>query len=395
MPQLATDRLFENNSQLYKKIVEIIERIDELQTSHPSIAQNKPELRRVLKASYQPGANADTIKLIDMMVNAVVLPAPVQAASVGEISTATAVPVDTHHERERVSIFDVGNCHRCHHRCCSCRTGTDSFWFWMLMLSTPRTTVVEHHHHDSRSESKNKSDPLLAIIIFLTVLALLASAIFASIHIFGQIADAIERLANHEGSSYAWLTLGWLGLSAAGGFTAASFIVPLILTATAAANPVAWGIFGIIMLGLAFTALIHMLVPGVIQPMCQKDFEKTFCEDSFKAKDMGRVQLTDEEKIQITAEGKDSEKVAIAIALLRHSMGPDGITNRFGLNALFFKDTRRTDKQQEALKIIRALRQADFEAAGVKAGKITVGNVVINLISMPTENINAFPEPLL
>lgn len=368
-----------DNSKIYHLI-------DGLITFENTYIESGPDvdLRTFLKSQinrgiYLPAVNSlggiDSPKLnqlLDAFVDALPAPSLPVAVAIDSIGVDHQVP-----QRPVYTPVEM-RCHGCRHHHCRCDRGMDSFWLWWLIL-TPRTTEHHHYYHDSSSSDNNKkNDPLLMIIIILTVLALLASAIVAAIYLFGQIADMVERFAHNEGQAYAGSSLAWLALSAGGGFTAASFIVPLILAATAASNPVAWGIFGVICLGLVLTAVIHMLFPGMIVPLAQTKCEETFGSDSFLKHDFGRVQLTPDEQALLTDKGADPVKVTLAIALLRRQMGPNAVVNRYGFHA-FSEKTCRTEEQEECLDKIRHLRRGEFEAAKCNGGIIRVGNMTVDM----------------
>ena len=268
------------------------------------------------------------------------------------------------------------HCHRCHRSCCSCSHSSDSFWFWMYLFNSGGTT---HHHHSDSKNSETSGDVLFAIVAFIAVVLVILSAVIAAIYLFGEVADIIERLAHHEGSSYAMLSLSLLGISAAGSFLGATAVMPLIFLAAGASNPVGWSIFSIICLGTVFTAISHALLFQLPSLASEQNFQETFGSDSFVGKDFGRVQLTDAEAKHLEdEEGLDPMKVRIAIALLRQEMGAGAVPSKYGNHALFSQSCRTTE-QQKCLDTIRLLRAGKLEDQDFASGVITVGKMKVDM----------------
>jgi hypothetical protein len=213
----------------------------------------------------------------------------------------------------------------------------------------------------------------------MAAMMLILSSVISAIYLFGQIADIIERLAHHEGTSYAMLSLSLLGMSAAGSFLGATAVIPLILLAAGASNPVGWSIFGIICLGTVFTSISHALLFQLPVLASEKSFQETFGGNSFVSKDFGRVQLTEAEAKHLhDDEGLDPMKVQIAIALLRHEMGAGAVPSKYGNHALFSQSCR-SKEQQKCLDTIRLLRAGNLEDQDFASGIIEVGKMKVDM----------------
>ncbi|MDF1646373.1 MAG: hypothetical protein P1U61_05275 [Legionellaceae bacterium] len=281
------------------------------------------------------------------------------------------------------------HCHRCRHACCRCSGSTDSFWFWMYLFNSGGTQ--HHHHYHDNAKKESTSEMIFGIIIFITVVMTILSAVIAAIYLFGQMADIIERLMHNEGSGYALFSLSVLGLSAAGSFLGAAAVLPLILLAAGASNPVGWSIFGVVCLGAVFTSLSHALLSNLPTMLADESFKATFASDGFVAKDFGRVQLTEAEEKHLRENTQlDPMKVNIAIALLRHEMGAGAVPSKYGNHALFSQSCR-TQEQQQHLESIRALRAGDImDRPEFKSNEIKVGNMIVKL----TQSTGSAAPPL-
>ena len=281
-------------------------------------------------------------------------------------------------------VVDV-HCHQCRHTSCCCSSSSDrndTFWLWML-LSNSGNRTEHHYYHDTSKKDKDKKessagDIFLAIIALAAAMMLLLSAVIAAIYLFGEVADIIERLFKNEGRAYAMLSLSLLGASAAGSFLASTLLMPLIFVAIGVSNPVGWSLFGVVCLGMVLTSLTHALVLNVPFSASKNNFQSTFGEGGFIAKDCGRVQLTASEKENLINEGLDPVKVSLAISLLRHEMGPGSVPNKYGNHALF-SQTCRTTEQKKHLETIRLLRAGDLEDQEFSNGKITIGNMRVDM----------------
>jgi|GEM_PF-3878450 len=347
--------------------------------NHPDALKSyiKSQAARGVYAPVSRAFGGTRSEAFNQVLNAYIASLPSENATVDYTPSSarcTAEPDAEPEARTRYRPVEV-NCHRCCHRHCRCDTGMDSFFFWWLLL---RPSTVEHHHYHHNSKSDNKSDPLLAFIIFMSVLAMIASSVIATIYLYGQLDDIITRLIYNEGREYAVTSLAWLIVSGLMGFGTAGVVVPLILVATAAANPVAWAIFGMITLGLVFTSLVHTIFPGIVIPALQSQFEDSLGESSFVKKDFDRIQLTDAEQAKLIDKNLDPIKVALAISLLRKEMGDTAVVNRYGLHA-FSSETCRSKTVQSNLEQIRHLRAGDLAEAKCPGGVIKVGNMTVDM----------------
>jgi hypothetical protein len=283
-------------------------------------------------------------------------------------------------------VVDV-HCNRCRHTSCRCSSSNDTFWLWMLLSNSGNRTEHHYYHDTNKKDDKKKEnsagDIFLAILALAAAIMLLLSAVIAAIYLFGEVADILERLFKNEGRAYAMLSLSLLGASAAGSFLASTLLMSLIFVAIGVSNPVGWSIFGVACLGMVLTSLTHALVFNIPFSVSKNNFQTTFGEDGFIAKDCGRVQLTESEKANLVDEGLDPVKVGLAISLLRHEMGGGVVPNKYGNHALF-NQTCRTPEQKKHLETIRLLRAGDLEDQEFSNGKITIGNMRVDMCARHT-----------
>ncbi|MDF1677225.1 MAG: hypothetical protein P1U32_00825 [Legionellaceae bacterium] len=386
------NRGMHNNNVIYRLVGALIYYKGKLEADPSAANLSENELKAALKekvadSRFQKdlrslgGVDSATFnELLDVFVDA--LPKkvtqeamPIHAYPAAFLSSLLGQPTVTHRTIYHYETVDV-HCHRCRRSCCNCSPAGDSFWFWMYLfnLGGSRTTVV---HTNQKKESA--ADVIFGLVVFLTVIMTIASAVIAAIYLFGQVADIIERIRHNEGVSYALLSFTLLTAAAAGSFFGATLSVPLILLAASAGNPVGWSIFGIICLGMVFTSLAHAFLLNVPAFASEKNFQDNFGSNSFVTKDYGRVQLTEmEEKNLCENEGLDPIKVRLAIALLRHEMGAGGVPNKYGNHALF-NQSCRTKEQQKCLDIIRVLRTGHLDDQAFSHGEIKIGNMTVNM----------------
>jgi Sec-independent protein secretion pathway component TatC len=369
----------------YPLLGALIEYMNENKSSfHANLKENlrnKLENRRYFKEiNALGGLHSDAMDaFLDGFIAS--LPKPVEAHVVDENAPIYAEIVDNHEPAmPRYTSIDI-TCHRCRGASCRCEGETSSMWFWLYLFSANRTTTETHHYHTTDEKKNSAADIIFAVIMFIAVVMIALSAVVAAIYLFGQVADIIERLANREGSAYAMLSLTTLGMSAAGSFFGATLVLPLILLAAGASNPVGWSIFGIICLGMVFTSLAHGLLFHLPVAMFDKSFQKSFGSNDFSSKDFGRVQLTEAEIRHLDEEEQlDPMKVSLAIGLLRQEMGGGAVPNKFGNHALFSQSCR-SELQQKNLNIIRKLRAGDLDDQEIFQGtKITIGSMTVDLI---------------
>ncbi|MCH9755844.1 MAG: hypothetical protein K0U37_01465 [Gammaproteobacteria bacterium] len=388
--------LYDNNT-IYRLVGKLIQGRADIDARFSTTDLSEADLKFALKQELEKNALRKDIKalgglessaidgLLDGFVKSLPKPAlatPVTATpSVVHAANVSAEPV----RRYRYETIDV-DCSRCRRSCCSCSHSSDSFWFWMYLFNRGGGGTTNNYYSGS-NDSKKEDNGLFVIVAFIAVVMMLASAVIASIYLFGEIADIIERLRHNEGRSYAMLSLGLLGISAAGSFLGATALVPLILVAAGASNLVGWSIFGVTCLGLLFTSVSHALLFGFSDLISGENFKETFGSNSFVAKDFGRVQLTKaEEKHLCDKEDLDPMKVRIAIALLRREMGAGAVPNKYGNHALF-SQACRTEKQQKHLDTIRVLRSGDLEGQEFENGIIKVGNMTVDMRMKSTANV--------
>jgi hypothetical protein len=227
----------------------------------------------------------------------------------------------------------------------------------------------------TRSDNKSsKDDCLNKILARLAALIIFTLAAGSLVYLAGQIKDIGERSIYNEGRSYALLSAAFLGASAVGSFFVSTSLVPLILLAAAASNPVSWAIFGVIAGTLILTATAHALLTQFVEPILQDTFEAKFGSTSFVPADFGRVQLTQAEATKLEKKNIDPMKVRCAIALIREKMGEEPIVNKWGIQALFNAEGARRGDNQKHLETIRKLRSGKVTEVDVDDRKINVSS---------------------
>ena len=227
----------------------------------------------------------------------------------------------------------------------------------------------------NRDNHSSKDDCLKKFLFRLAALVIFMLSVGSLVYLAGQINDIGERSIYNEGRSYALLSAACLGVSAVSALFASTSLVPLILLATAASNPVSWAIFGVIAGTLILTAMAHAMLTQFIEPMLQDTFETKFGSTSFVSGDLGRVQLTQAEADRLEKRNIDPMKVRCAIALIREKMGAEPIVNKWGIQALFNAEGARRGDNQKHLETIRKLRSG-------KITEVDVGNRKIHVSSM-------------
>jgi hypothetical protein len=232
---------------------------------------------------------------------------------------------------------------------------------------------------------KNFFARLAALIIFMLAAGSL-------VYLAGQIKDMHERLIYNEGRAYALLSAAFMGASAVSSFFVSTSLVPLILLAAAASNPVSWAIFGVIAGTLILTATAHALLTQLVEPMLQDTFEAKFGSTSFVPGDLGRVQLTQAEATKLEKKNIDPMKVRCAIALIREKMGEEPIVNKWSVYALFDAEGARRGDNQKHLETIRNLRSGKITEVDVGERRIDVSSMTSVLLSAQWEGGNRFPD---
>jgi hypothetical protein len=294
------------------------------------------------------------------------------------VRTAAAAPASYF---PRVSVFQSGGVARSQHEVVIINNypprRDPSFWDWMILSAYLNGGSHHHHHHhyypvqaasaviaaptnNSESDKKNKMYALLAVGA-ISVLAALASVV-ASVYLFKQTVDNVERFVWNEGWLQATLSFSAMLASGAVSFMLADAFVamPLIeLGITAGlASPAGFAVFGVITLAL---------VGAVVGSMTFNWFQKGFTDDdAIDPQDPHRFALTPEDDAELVRKSYDPLLVRCAIVALRDKIETQEVPS------LMYRSMFSPNEVQEALVQVRKLRRGELPRDGiVKVGEMS------------------------